>query len=256
MVAPHFSMLWSGAIPRRVVTDAEGRTTEVTLIAGQYGDLHAPPPPPRLLGRARPTRTSRSGRIKLAPGARLTLPPAAAGSNRALYFFRGERLRAGGREVPAAHEIVLRPDREIALEAGGDEVELLLLQGRPDRRAGRRLRPVRDEHAGRDSADLRRLPAHAVRRLALAELRAGPPARGGAVRAPRRRAPRAPWLIAVATTTITGFHQDAAGDWVAELACGHAQHVRHRPPWQRAALDGQRGGARGTLGSADRVSAL
>jgi Protein of unknown function (DUF3565) len=37
----------------------------------------------------------------------------------------------------------------------------------------------------------------------------------------------------VATTTITGFHQDAAeGDWVAALACGHAQHVRHRPPWQ------------------------
>jgi len=22
------------------------------------------------------------------------------------------------------------------------------------------------------------------------------------------------------------------GDWVAELACGHNQHVRHNPPWQ------------------------
>ena len=31
---------------------------------------------------------------------------------------------------------------------------------------------------------------------------------------------------------ITGFHQDERGDWVAELACGHGQHVRHRPPWQ------------------------
>lgn len=30
---------------------------------------------------------------------------------------------------------------------------------------------------------------------------------------------------------ITGFHQDDAGDWVAELACGHNQHVRHSPPW-------------------------
>lgn len=30
---------------------------------------------------------------------------------------------------------------------------------------------------------------------------------------------------------ITGFHRDAEGDWVAELACGHGQHVRHRPPW-------------------------
>jgi len=31
---------------------------------------------------------------------------------------------------------------------------------------------------------------------------------------------------------ITGFHQDDHGDWVAELSCGHGQHVRHRPPWQ------------------------
>ncbi len=29
---------------------------------------------------------------------------------------------------------------------------------------------------------------------------------------------------------IDGFHQDEEGDWVADLACGHTQHVRHRPP--------------------------
>ena len=31
---------------------------------------------------------------------------------------------------------------------------------------------------------------------------------------------------------IVGFHQDYEGDWVAELSCGHNQHVRHRPPFQ------------------------
>jgi hypothetical protein len=31
---------------------------------------------------------------------------------------------------------------------------------------------------------------------------------------------------------IVGFHRDAEGHWVAELACGHTQHVRHDPPWQ------------------------
>jgi hypothetical protein len=31
---------------------------------------------------------------------------------------------------------------------------------------------------------------------------------------------------------IVGFHQDAEGQWVAELECGHTQHVRHTPPWQ------------------------
>lgn len=31
---------------------------------------------------------------------------------------------------------------------------------------------------------------------------------------------------------IVGFHLDEVGDWVADLECGHGQHVRHRPPWQ------------------------
>jgi hypothetical protein len=30
---------------------------------------------------------------------------------------------------------------------------------------------------------------------------------------------------------IVGFHQDEEHDWVADLACGHTQHVRHDPPW-------------------------
>jgi hypothetical protein len=31
---------------------------------------------------------------------------------------------------------------------------------------------------------------------------------------------------------IVGYHLDDEGQWVAELACGHFQHVRHDPPWQ------------------------
>ncbi len=31
---------------------------------------------------------------------------------------------------------------------------------------------------------------------------------------------------------IIGFHQDEEQHWVADLACGHSQHVRHTPPWQ------------------------
>ena len=29
---------------------------------------------------------------------------------------------------------------------------------------------------------------------------------------------------------IAGFEIDAEGHWVARLACGHTQHVRHEPP--------------------------
>lgn len=31
---------------------------------------------------------------------------------------------------------------------------------------------------------------------------------------------------------IVGFHQDEERHWVADLECGHTQHVRHDPPWQ------------------------
>ena len=31
---------------------------------------------------------------------------------------------------------------------------------------------------------------------------------------------------------IVGFHTDDEGHWVADLECGHTQHVRHDPPWQ------------------------
>jgi hypothetical protein len=36
----------------------------------------------------------------------------------------------------------------------------------------------------------------------------------------------------MAFATIVGFHQDDEGHWVAELSCGHQQHMRHDPPWQ------------------------
>ena len=30
---------------------------------------------------------------------------------------------------------------------------------------------------------------------------------------------------------IVGYHRDEKDDWVAQLECGHNQHVRHNPPW-------------------------
>lgn len=34
---------------------------------------------------------------------------------------------------------------------------------------------------------------------------------------------------------LLGFHRDEDGHWVAELSCGHTQHLRHQPPWQNRA---------------------
>ncbi len=30
---------------------------------------------------------------------------------------------------------------------------------------------------------------------------------------------------------IVNFRQDDSGEWIAELECGHALHMRHDPPW-------------------------
>jgi redox-sensitive bicupin YhaK (pirin superfamily) len=69
--------------------------------------------------------------ITLAPGARFTLPPAAAGTRRTLYFFRGDRLRLGDEERSAHAGLEVAADGEIPLENGPAESEILLLQGRP-----------------------------------------------------------------------------------------------------------------------------
>src|SRR5690349_25044473 len=34
---------------------------------------------------------------------------------------------------------------------------------------------------------------------------------------------------------MTGFRRDDDGDWIAELACLHSQHIRHDPPFWEAA---------------------
>jgi hypothetical protein len=48
MVEPHFTMLWSGGIPRTAQVDTAGRKTEVAVIAGrlQTASAAAPLAPP------------------------------------------------------------------------------------------------------------------------------------------------------------------------------------------------------------------
>jgi hypothetical protein len=130
MVEPHFAMLWSHAVPTTVVRDAAGLTTTLTVVAGQLGDLRAPSPPPRSWA-ARPDTDVAIWTIKMAPGAKWTLPPAARGTNRTLYFFRGTGLKIADREIPTYSGVELRADAAVRLENGPDESELLLLQGRP-----------------------------------------------------------------------------------------------------------------------------
>lgn len=130
LVQPHFAMLWGHTIPRHEHQDEAGRRTEVVLVAGALGDLRPPPPPPSSWA-ARPDADVAIWTIRMAPGARWTLPPAGADTGRTLYFFRGSEVRVGDHPVSGRLGLRLRAGAEVTLTSGPDESELLLLQGRP-----------------------------------------------------------------------------------------------------------------------------
>ena len=127
---PHFTMLWRDAVPTHTSRDAEGRATEVTIAAGTLAGVRAPAPPPHSWA-ARSDSDVAIWTIRMAPHARFVLPRGAAGSNRSLYFFRGAELVVAQRRLHAHARVALDPAADVALEAGTDGAELLLLQGKP-----------------------------------------------------------------------------------------------------------------------------
>lgn len=163
---PHFSMLWADRIPKVDVRDAEGRVTTVTVVAGAYGEAVPPAPPPRSWA-SRPGSNVAVWALRLEPGARFELPPSEAGVTRNLYFFRGIQAHRGRPHVRRARRdhglggAFFGAARRRRRHRGADA------PGAPHRRAGRAVRPVRDEHARGDPAGDGRLPAHAVRGLAV-----------------------------------------------------------------------------------------
>jgi quercetin 2,3-dioxygenase len=131
MAAPHFTMLWNEQMPRRVVADAQGRKTEVAVVAGRYGDAQALPPPPDSWA-AQAEADVAIWTLRLEPGATFSLPPATlAGTQRTLYFFKGDSAQVGDRAVQGPVAITLDAGVEVAIAAGNAVAEFLLLQGRP-----------------------------------------------------------------------------------------------------------------------------
>lgn len=130
LVEPYFTMFWDNDVPRHIETDAEGRTTEVTVIAGRLGEAEPPAPPPDSWA-ARADSEVAIWHIRLEPGARWTLPAASPHVTRVLYMFEGDRLTIADTEVTNNTGAVLQPDADVDLTAGADGAEAMVLQGRP-----------------------------------------------------------------------------------------------------------------------------
>jgi quercetin 2,3-dioxygenase len=129
-VPPHFSMFWQHSVPRRELTDAQGRRTHAVCVAGAWGEARPPSPPPNSWA-ARPDSQVAIWSLRLEPGAHVTLPSTAAGVNRTLYFFNGSTLRVAGRQLDGKVLVRLQPDVEVDLVNGSEQSEVLLLQGQP-----------------------------------------------------------------------------------------------------------------------------
>jgi hypothetical protein len=131
MTEPHFTMLWSEQIPRRVQHDAAGRKTEVTVVAGRFDGIEPPAPPPDSWA-SRAEADVAIWTVRVGPGAAWTLPVARGeGTRRTLYFFKGDTATVAGQQVRGPVAITLCADADVALAAGPTVCEFLLLQGRP-----------------------------------------------------------------------------------------------------------------------------
>jgi redox-sensitive bicupin YhaK (pirin superfamily) len=130
LVDPYFTMLWDEDIPRVVHADDAGRRTEVTIVAGTLADKRPPSPPPSSWASRADTDVA-IWCVRMAPGAKWTIPPANRPSTlRTLYFYAGDGLRVGEHVERHRAQLVVRCDEPVPVEAVG-ACEILLLQGRP-----------------------------------------------------------------------------------------------------------------------------
>jgi hypothetical protein len=131
MAEPHFSMLWADRVPRVTRTTEDGKTAEITVVAGSLLGAAPPSPPPRSWA-SRPDSDVAIACLKLQEGAVCTLPAARSDETiRTLYFFAGGAIRVGDDLVATHAGLVVRSDEPLRLEALEGDCELLLLQARP-----------------------------------------------------------------------------------------------------------------------------
>jgi redox-sensitive bicupin YhaK (pirin superfamily) len=127
---PHFTMFWKEAVPVHQLTDEGGRRVTVTTIAGALHGVAPPAPPPESWASHTPADTL-VWTIDLEPGARWTIPAAAQGLTRSLYFYQGDALDVAGTAVAPNHRAAVDAHVPLPVTAGKTRCQLLLLQGRP-----------------------------------------------------------------------------------------------------------------------------
>ena len=130
MAEPCFSMMWDGDVPHLEHTDDAGRTSRITVIAGEIDGHRAPAPPPHSWA-SHPEADVGIWHAALDEGASWTLPTAGPETARVLYFYEGDALEVDGVHLDASTGAVLDADHAVTLVAGPGGAQVMILQGRP-----------------------------------------------------------------------------------------------------------------------------
>ncbi len=129
-VEPYFGMFWNDSIPHYRSEDANGKKTDVTIIAGALNGVEPLQPSPDSWA-ADGNNEVAIWLISMDPNAEWALPTASGITNRTLFFFRGSSIHINELEISSYQSVVLHADSETSIHNGNDKSSLLLLQGKP-----------------------------------------------------------------------------------------------------------------------------
>lgn len=130
MVPAHYKMLWHEDIPIVTHQDEQGHEIRVKVIAGAYNGTNALSPAPDSWA-AKEENGVEVWLVTLAPNATWSVPTAAAGLNRTLYFYEGHEIATEGYQIPKGHGLDLIPEEDISIKNGGQKGFFLFIQGKP-----------------------------------------------------------------------------------------------------------------------------
>ena len=130
MVEPHFTMLWREDLPKAVLKDDDGNSTEVSVVAGTFGDVDPLAAPPASWASRREAELA-IWQFVAEPAAEWILPPTTQRETvRTLYVFEGA-IDIGSQTLEAPIGAVVRSDRPVAVRAGSSGAAVIVLQARP-----------------------------------------------------------------------------------------------------------------------------
>ena len=127
---PFYKMLWAEDIPVVAEKDINGKSTEITVIAGKLNNVTAPSPAPDSWANETENDVA-IWLIKMEANAQWIIPAASIEVNRTLYFYRGSNINITGIKIGSYHSVDLLADQPVIIDNGNTDAFLLLLQGKP-----------------------------------------------------------------------------------------------------------------------------